>query len=120
MSPIRKITVVNQQIDGDDLKLVMLSVNGNAIGSCQIASWNTDQPSILGIIIDPQHRGQGHGVALLHKAINLARADGKSSLSLTVEKQNTAAIALYRRSGFIVDLEDPIQLWMSIDLRLVK
>ena len=116
MTANRKIAVLNQRIDGDDFKLLILSVDGVAIGACQIACWNEDQPSILGINIDPRHRGQGHATALIQKAIELANADGKSGLSLTVEKQNPQAIRLYRRAGFVTNLEDPMQLWMSIPL----
>jgi ribosomal protein S18 acetylase RimI-like enzyme len=112
----RKITVLDQLLDGEALKLLMLSVDGLTIGSCQIASWNEDQPSILGILIDPSHRGQGHGSALIQSAIDHAKANGRSGLSLTVEKENAQAIHLYRRAGFAVDLEDPMQLWMSIKL----
>jgi ribosomal protein S18 acetylase RimI-like enzyme len=120
MSTNRKITTLTQQIDDDEFKLLMLSIDGNAIGSCQIACWNESEPSILGIIIDPQHRRRGHAAALIQAAIDAAKVDGKSALSLTVEKENTGAIALYRRLGFATDLEDPSQLWMSIQLNPQK
>jgi ribosomal protein S18 acetylase RimI-like enzyme len=112
-----EISVFDQSIDGVDLKLLMLTIDGQAIGSCQIASWNEDHPCILGINIDPQHRRRGYGSALIRKAIEMARAEGKISLSLTVESGNAEAMEMYRKLGFVTDLVDPIQFWMSIILR---
>jgi ribosomal protein S18 acetylase RimI-like enzyme len=116
----RKITALIQHIEDNEFALLMLSVDGQALGSCQIACWNEDQPSILGIIVDAEHRSKGHASALIQYAIEAARAEGKSALTLTVEKANAAAISLYRRMGFVTDLEDPAELWMSIQLNSPK
>jgi len=114
MPPDRKITVLDQQ----GLKLLLLSVNGRAIGSCQIAGWSEDEPSILGINIDPNHRRKGHATVLVREVIEMAQRDRRTALTLTVERENIEAINLYRRLGFVTDLEDPIQLWMSVRLTI--
>lgn len=53
------------------------------------------------LLVDPQHRGRGYGVALvrlLSEAAFTRRA--ARELSLVVFPENTAAIACYRRAGF--------------------
>jgi ribosomal protein S18 acetylase RimI-like enzyme len=95
---------------------MILTIDGKSAGTCQIASWQDEEPSMVGISIDPIHRGKGHGTVLMLAAIELARSAGKASLSLTVEKENTSAIDLYRRLGFTVTMDDGIQLWMAVAL----
>ena len=46
-------------------------------------------------------RGRGVGSALLIAAIEKARGDGPHKLSLEVFPHNEAAIALYRKFGFL-------------------
>jgi ribosomal protein S18 acetylase RimI-like enzyme len=54
----------------------------------------------LGMCVGRGWRGQGIGSALLRAAIDQARARGLHKLSLEVFAHNSAAIALYRKSGF--------------------
>jgi len=46
-------------------------------------------------------RGRGVGSALVAAAIDWARAQGMHKLSLSVFPHNAAAIALYRKFGFV-------------------
>jgi len=46
-------------------------------------------------------RGRGVGTALVHAAVEKARRDGLHKLSLEVFPHNAAAIALYRKFGFV-------------------
>jgi putative acetyltransferase len=46
-------------------------------------------------------RGRGIGTALLNEALRWARWVGVEKLELTVYPRNAAAIALYRRFGFV-------------------
>jgi ribosomal protein S18 acetylase RimI-like enzyme len=48
----------------------------------------------------PQHRGSGHGSALLAEAERLAARAGKPGLSLIVTDTNAGARRLYERHGF--------------------
>ena len=48
-----------------------------------------------------QWRGRGVGSALMTAAIEWARAEGLHKLSLSVFAHNAAAIALYRKCGFV-------------------
>ena len=55
----------------------------------------------IGMAVSRQWRGRGVGSALLASAIDWARSRGLHKLSLGVFPHNAAAIALYRRFGFI-------------------
>jgi len=54
----------------------------------------------LGMLVDRGWRGRGVGLALLRAGIEWARGQGLHKLCLEVFARNTAAIALYRKSGF--------------------
>ena len=55
----------------------------------------------LGMLVDPSWRGRGVGSALLAAAIGWARGRELHKLCLEVFAHNTAAVALYRKCGFI-------------------
>jgi ribosomal protein S18 acetylase RimI-like enzyme len=55
----------------------------------------------IGMFVDRGWRGRGVGSALMQAAIGLAREQSLHKLSLEVFAHNTAAIALYRRHGFV-------------------
>jgi RimJ/RimL family protein N-acetyltransferase len=55
----------------------------------------------LGMTVAREWRGRGVGSALLAAAIEWARENGLHKLSLGVFAHNAAAIALYRKFGFV-------------------
>jgi ribosomal protein S18 acetylase RimI-like enzyme len=55
----------------------------------------------LGMVVAQPWRGRGVGSALLAAAIEKARDEGLHKLSLEVFPHNDAAIALYRKFGFV-------------------
>jgi len=55
----------------------------------------------FGMLVDRDWRGRGVGSALVQAAISRARSQGLHKLCLEVFVHNTAAIALYRKSGFV-------------------
>jgi RimJ/RimL family protein N-acetyltransferase len=55
----------------------------------------------FGMLVDREWRGSGVGAALLQAAIDWARDQGLHKLCLEVFAHNTAAIALYRKYGFV-------------------
>ena len=80
----------------------------------------------IGMAVAREWRGRGVGSALLAAAIESARADGLHKLSLSVFAHNTAAIALYRKFGFIEEGRRVKQyrrasgeLWDAIDMGLL-
>ena len=55
----------------------------------------------LGMWVIASHRGQGIGRRLLDACLAHAPRAGMNKVELTVYTSNTAAVALYHRSGFI-------------------
>lgn len=55
---------------------------------------------VMTIAVDPQLRGQGHGVVLLEWLLHRAARGGASRVMLEVRADNEAAIGLYSRYGF--------------------
>lgn len=80
----------------------------------------------VGMAVGREWRGRGVGSALLAAAIEWARERGLHKLSLGVFAHNEAAIALYRKFGFIEEGRRVKQyrrasgeLWVSIEMGLL-
>ena len=59
-----------------------------------------EQTPELAVAVVPNARGKGVGSALLGALLDRARADGYEALSLSVDRNNQGAIALYEQFGF--------------------
>ena len=57
----------------------------------------------LGMLVHPEHRGQGIGAALLEACLGWCRDRGCHKVDLDVFPHNGPAIALYRKFGFAVE-----------------
>jgi ribosomal protein S18 acetylase RimI-like enzyme len=57
---------------------------------------------VYGIAVDRAMRGRGVGHALLEETIARATSEGLRAITLQVSTANRAAIALYRRCGFVI------------------
>jgi putative acetyltransferase len=55
----------------------------------------------IGMLVTEGWRGKGVGTALLEAAISWARAAGAHKLALEVWPDNTPALQLYRKAGFV-------------------
>lgn len=66
--------------------------------------WNADdeKPSIFGICITQAYRGIALGQALMARLFEIAEKVGPPVMSLTVQKANPRAFALYSKMGFQV------------------
>jgi RimJ/RimL family protein N-acetyltransferase len=79
----------------------------------------------IGMCVDSGWRGRGVGASLIQAAISLARERGLHKLSLEAFAHNAAAIALYRKCGFVQEGVRPRQyrrasgeLWDSVIMGL--
>jgi diaminopimelate decarboxylase len=61
----------------------------------------TRHVATLGIAVAADHRGQGIGTTLMGESLRWARSVGVEKIMLSVYPHNHAAIALYRRFGFV-------------------
>jgi len=74
--------------------------DGEVVGSLHVESTRFGFGE-LGMAVARPWRGRGVGSALLVAAIDKAREEGLHKLSLEVFPHNEAAIALYRKFGFV-------------------
>jgi RimJ/RimL family protein N-acetyltransferase len=58
---------------------------------------------VLGMGLLPRFRGQGLGTRLITRTLHAARAFGLSRVELSVREDNTNAIALYEKIGFVTE-----------------
>lgn len=59
------------------------------------------EAELLTIAVDPAHRREGRGRAILLHAVERARAGGAEQMFLEVAADNLPAIALYETTGFV-------------------
>lgn len=57
------------------------------------------------------HQGKGVGTALLGKALSAGYDQGMTAFRLGVTEDNTAAVALYQKFGFILDEQFTVYIW---------
>jgi RimJ/RimL family protein N-acetyltransferase len=108
-------------LDGDFLA----EVDGEPIGSIHVECSRHGFGEI-GMAVLKEWRGRGVGSALLAAAIEWARAEGLHKLSLSVFPHNEAAIALYRKFGFVEEgrlvkqyRRQSGELWDAIEMGLL-
>jgi len=70
------------------------------IGGYFLMSVAAGEAHVLNVCVDPELQGHGHGRALLHALLRLARARRVDRVFLEVRPSNVAAVALYNAEGF--------------------
>lgn len=87
----------------DDRWMHLLRVSGIPVGYCSWArTANPDDMKLEQLYLLQEHRGKGLGGLMLSHIESHTRKLGCRTLSLTVNKQNTDAVAIYRNAGFTV------------------
>lgn len=74
---------------------------GEAVIGFAVSRVVLDEAELLTIALDPSVRGEGIGRALLDFHAARLRRAGAASIFLEVAADNAAALALYRRAGFV-------------------
>ena len=75
-----------------------------------------EQTPELAVAVVPNARGKGVGSALLSSLLDHARTEGHHALSLSVDRHNEGAIALYEQYGFGQVGETPESLTLRAGL----
>jgi len=109
------------QLDGT----LVAVVAGEVVGEVRVEETSFGYGE-LGMMVTARWRGRGVGTALVAATIEWAHARGLHKLSLSVFPHNEAAIALYRRFGFVEEGRRRKQirrangeLWDLIDMGLL-
>ncbi|MEO8346036.1 MAG: GNAT family N-acetyltransferase [Betaproteobacteria bacterium] len=78
--------------------------SGQIVGWCDIRRESAPtyrHEGMLGMGLLPDYRGLGLGEQLMRTTLDAARGAGFERISLSVYAQNTQAMALYRKVGFV-------------------
>lgn len=76
--------------------VLLTGAHGFLLGRC-IAG----EAELLTLAVDPAARRRGEGAALVARFLDAARAEGCATAFLEVAGDNPAALALYRRAGWV-------------------
>lgn len=93
-------------LGASDTRLFVAELHGRAIGTYQIsflpglAARGRLRAKIESVHVDPDHRSQGIGAAMMRHAIALARKEGVGLLELSSDKRRGDAHRFYARLGF--------------------
>jgi len=108
-------------LEGD----LVAEVDGEIVGSLHISPSRHGFGEI-GMAVRSEWRGRGVGSALMAAAIDWARGNGLHKLSLGVFAHNDAAIALYRKFGFVEEgrlvghyRRQSGELWDAVEMGLL-
>ena len=90
-----------QELEPSDFRLpLVVELDGRVAG--YLMAWATpDELHILNIAVEPRLRRRHLGARLLLAAIDAAREAGLGAITLEVRPGNEAALAMYRRHGFV-------------------
>ncbi|WP_242501753.1 GNAT family N-acetyltransferase [Bifidobacterium pseudolongum] len=99
---------LQREIDNPDSTFVVAKVDGDPAGYMKVNVGDAQTEEMLGnrmevqrLYILRQYKRNGLGTRFMHTAFDMARAQGKSVIWLGVWGHNDAAIAFYKRMGFV-------------------
>jgi [ribosomal protein S18]-alanine N-acetyltransferase len=81
-------------------QIVLIAELSGQICGFVVARIIAEDAEILNTAVDPAHRRQGIGTALLSAAISSAQTQNAKGIHLEVRESNSAAISFYRQHGF--------------------
>ena len=93
--------MLKKSMTGKNILCYKALLNGAIIGVCNVNRTNNEL-YIFGLGIEPSHRGNGFGRALLAELITQLTQNYQDDIMLEVDSENAAAYALYTTSGFLV------------------
>jgi len=95
------------QLEKPDIVVLVAERGGGVIGYTYAGVEGSDYMSLRGpagvlydIVVDPAHRGQGVGRALLEAILSALRAKGAPRVVLSTAERNAPAQHLFERVGF--------------------
>ena len=108
------IIAVEEREDGEEHEDVVGSLRGHALHTPHRA-----EPQFLLYEIDvrPDRRGRGVGRGLVSEFVHQARKAGAFEIWTLTTDANAAALALYRRCGFVRPNVDDVMLRLQVGIR---
>jgi [ribosomal protein S18]-alanine N-acetyltransferase len=88
-----------EEMDNRNARLMVFRLEGKIIG--YICFWMImDEAHLLNIAVHPEHRGCGHGRAIMAYLESVCVQEGLNRLLLEVGRRNDPARRLYKKLGF--------------------
>jgi GNAT superfamily N-acetyltransferase len=101
-------TTVARLLEDPNTEFLLAGDQGVAQLRYRLSAWTgTEDCWLEDLYVTDAARGTGLGKALLEACFERARARGCRRIELDVNEQNTTAIAVYERSGFLVEPKPP-------------
>lgn len=93
--------LIKSQVSSDVVWWQKMTLNEAIIGfSCYMRTDASDTLKIDKLYIDIDHQHKGYGALFIADAVETMHKNSCNSLILTVNKQNSTAIAAYKKYGF--------------------
>src|SRR6185369_3419058 len=103
----RKLAANPFRIVTDGGHTISLVENGRVVGVCALFKVSEDRYELARMAVEPRERGKCYGELLITTALDRARDEGASPISLGSNTVLASAIALYRKHGFKTVSEGP-------------
>jgi [ribosomal protein S18]-alanine N-acetyltransferase len=84
-----------------EICIFLVAVASGVVAGYIIGFHKHNRAEVDSLAVKHSHRGRGVAATLMARLISLLRRRGFSILKLTVRLENTTAIALYRKLGFV-------------------
>lgn len=84
-----------------DWVLVRSDSSAGSVAGFIIVRQALEEAEIITLVVDPEARRSGHGLALVTETLEKLTASGVIKVFLEVARDNQAALALYLRAGFM-------------------
>jgi RimJ/RimL family protein N-acetyltransferase len=102
--PLEKLREGIAKRTGSSMPQIMAVAGERVVGHADLTAQERDgfrHNALVGMGLLQEYRGRGLGVRLLQQLVEGGRRAGLQRLELAVYASNTAAIALYEKSGFV-------------------
>ena len=93
----------NSLVYRDDYKIWGVEHNGEKVGVCGLKHITTEDAEYFGFIGQQHNRGKGIGTDIMDLMILVSREMKLSSIWLSVLSDNTSALYLYQKKGFVLE-----------------
>lgn len=90
-----------ETLQSEDACVFLAEADEDVVGELTVFRRYASSPATIGMAVLAPWRGRGVGTALMQACVDWAREAGVHKLGLEVFPWNEAAIALYRKFGFV-------------------
>ncbi len=96
----QSVPAIHRQLKEEGYVYCLISADGKAVGYIGLVPHKEGKMFLSKLYVQPEYRGQGIPRAAFRFISGLCREEGLKEIYLTVNKQNTHAIEVYKHHGF--------------------